>query len=539
MKRYDYIVVGAGSAGCVLAARLTEDPACKVLLLEAGGAPTGLFRDMPVAMLKLIGRADLSWGYTGEPEPGLEGRRLALPRGKTLGGSAQINGLVYARGHRLDFDDWARLGGEGWSYREVLPYFQRMESSWAGDTDYRGGSGPLGVAAPKHPALMYDIYRDAAQQAGHAVTDDYHGRHAEGFTPSELTTRKGRRATTYVEYIQPNLGRANLEVLSRAQITRVTLDKGRAVGVEFVREGQSHRATADAEVILCGGAFGSPQLLMHSGIGEADALRRVGIAPQVDLPGVGKNLMEHPMVWIHYATQSPTMLAEMRLDRATWSVARWAATGGGLFATNCLTGHLFARSNPAEDRPDVQLTCATIDKAASLWFPLLRKRPPYGLGLMIQMIRPDSRGHLELASADPLAAPRITLNVLQEPSDLGRMVEAIRLGRELFATPALQALGVSEDFPGPAGRTRADLEAFIRKNCGIGQHPVGTCKMGDDAMAVVDAQLRVRGTQGLRVVDASIMPTIPGGNTNAATIMLAEKAADLIRGRTPLPAAAV
>lgn len=536
MNTFEYIIVGAGSAGCVLAGRLSEDPACSVLLIEAGGRPTGLLRDMPAALFDMMSRPDLNWNFIGEPEPGLDGRQIVQWRGKTLGGSSQINGLVYARGHWRDYDDWARLGGTGWSYNEVLPYFKRMETSWAGAGPYHGDAGPIGVSSPTDAVTMHDIYRSAALQAGHVLTDDYHAQINEGFTRAELTTTGGRRAGTYTAYVEPVLHRKNLTVLPQAQLSRVLITAKRATGVKYRKNGKVETATAAREVILSAGAFGSPQLLMLSGIGPAAELRSNGIEPLIDLPGVGANLVDHPSQWLHFTTVTPTFLDELRMDRATGSVLRWALRGDGPFSTNCCGGHLFTRSTPAADRPDLQLSCFSIDRTAKQWLPLVSPRGAYGVGLMVQLVRPDSRGSVRLASADPLAAPRITLNLLTESSDMKRLIKGVEIGRQLFRQPALQRIGAMEDEPGPGCVTEADLEAFIRRTCFIGAHPIGTCKMGDDAMSVVDAQLRVHGIEGLRVVDASIMPTIPGGNTNAPTIMIAEKAADLLRGRT-LPAA--
>jgi len=536
VKKFDYIIVGAGSAGCVLANRLTQDPGCNVLLIEAGKRPTGLLRDMPAALFKMMaGRPDLNWNFVSEPEAGLCGRTLPVPRGKTLGGSSQINGLVYARGHWRDYEDWAQSGASGWDYRGVLPYFRRMESSWAGSNEFRGAEGPLGVSSPTDAALMYDIYRDAASQAGYPVTDDYHGRQAEGFTRIELTTRRGRRSSTLLAYLADAMKRPNLTVVSDAQTTQMLIERGRANGVEYVQNGRPQKVHCEREVLLSAGAYGSPQILMLSGIGPADELRENGITPLVDLPGVGKNLMEHPLVWIHFQARSKTMVEQLRFDRAALNALRWGLKGDGLFATNCCAGHLFAQSEPGLDRADLQLSCFALDKNAKPWFPLLKPRAPDGLGLMIQTIRNDSRGRVALASSDPLAAPRISLNVMAVPSDVDRMLRGIAIGRNLFAQPALSKFGVTEDAPGPACQDRDALEKYIRNVCATSAHPVGTCKMGQDSMAVVDEQLRVRGVQGLRVIDASIMPTIPGGNTNAAAIMIGERGADLVRGQVLPP----
>jgi len=538
MRSVDTIIVGGGAAGCVLANRLSEDPGRQVLLLEAGGPVTGLFKDMPIAFQAYVQRRDLNWNFIGEPEPALGGRTIEVPRGKALGGSSAINGMVYARGHRLDYDDWARQGLRGWSYAEVLPYFRRSEKSWLGENAYHGSAGELEVVVPT-ANMMYAELRAASIAAGYPATDDVHGAQTEGVQRSEMTVRAGRRGNAARLFLRPALGRRNLSVQTRALATRVIVENGRAVGVEFGRDGRAEVVRAAQEVILAGGVYGSAHALMLSGIGPADDLRRVGVAPIVDLPGVGRNLIEHPFLLMGWQPRQGVYQQQLRLDRAMVSALRWWLFGTGLFATNGAAGNIFIRTDPSCDRPDMQFTCMSTEVCAQgLSFP---GRPPKALlGVGVSMIRQDSRGAVSLRSANPADPPRILFNLFEQRSDVARMVRGIRAARAIYGHKPLADLVESELLPGRDLESDAALGDWVRRVGAITQHAVGTCRMGVDAdpAAVVDDQLRVRGVAGLRVIDASVMPNVPGGNTYAPTIMIAEKGADLIRGRA-LPRASV
>lgn len=534
----DVVIVGAGTAGCVLANRLSADATRHVVLLEAGGPDTHPFVRMPMGFLKALARPALTWGYQSEPEPAMNGRTIPVPRGRLLGGSSSINGMFHIRGHRRDFDDWAAHGCAGWSYAQVLPYFIRSESSWRGDGPYHGGSGPLQVRAIDTTHLLAEPLREAARRAGHRLNDDYDGAHHDGFARGEVAIdRRGRRHSSARAYLHPALGRPNLAVWTHARTERVVIDAGRAVGVELVRAGRRVRLRARQEVVLSGGAYGSPQLLMLSGIGPADALRRHGIEVVRDLPGVGANLIEHPRMPLQFRTTRPvTFINQLRLDRAIASVLRWALFGNGPFANQICSGTVLLKTDPALDREDIQLLCNPIRLDAGLWFPGVVPARPHAFYVTVCQLYAKSRGRVTLRSPHAGDAPRIALNLFSHEDDRRSMRAAIRAARALYATPPMRELVDGEMLPGEAVRSDDELDAAIRELGGITHHPVGTCAMGTGAQAVVDPQLRVHGVAGLRVADASVMPTIVGGNTNAATLMIGEKAADLMLGRCAAPA---
>ena len=535
---YDYVIVGAGSAGCVLANRLSADPANRVLLIEAGGHHRHFLLTMPLGFMRAMFQPRFTWPFWSEPEPHLNGRKIPIPRGRVLGGSSSINGMFYMRGHSLDYDTWRQMGCEGWSYADILPYFKRMETSWRGAGAYHGDKGPLHVVPVETQHRLHEPLMETGRKAGFPVTGNINGPDEEGFSRGELTIdARGRRASTARAYLQPALGRPNLTVVTEALTRRVVLEGKRAVGVEYERQGKVEIVRAAREVILSGGSYNSPQLLMLSGIGPGDELRRHGIAVGHELPGVGRNLSEHPRVPVHFTLNDRvSFLNQLRADKVALSVARWWMTGRGVFANQVNSANPILKTRPELAQPDIQLWCNPIRMDAKIWFPGFARRQEDQITADVILLHPQSRGWVTLKSADPKDFPAITLNNFAEAADLRTARDGIRIARRIYRTEPQASLTGVELLPGEDKQSDVDLDAHIRATAGVTQHPVGTCAMGHGSMSVVDPQLRVHGLEGLRVVDASIMPTVPGGNTNAPVIMVAEKAADMILGRPPLAA---
>ncbi len=524
---YDYVIVGAGSAGCVLANRLSANPANRVLLLEAGGRDWHPFIHMPAGLAKLVGKKGVNWDYDTEAEPNLGGRRLWWPRGKVLGGSSSINAMCYTRGAPGDYDAWALASGDPrWAWSQVLPVFKRSEGNVRGADAWHGADGELTVSPLRHHNVLSQAFIDAAVDAGHARNDDFNADTQDGFGYYAVTQRNGARCSTAVAFLRPALARANLEVRTRALATRVVLEGGRAVGVAYRHRGKAERAEAGC-VILAGGAINSPQLLMLSGIGPADHLREHGVAVALDRAGVGANLQDHlDICTLVRSTRAVTY--DKTNDVAV--ALRFLLKRDGIGSSNIAEAGGFVRSRLAPDsRCDIQFhfVPALLDDHGR------HRLDGYGYTVHACHLRPKSRGAIRLRSADPAAPAAIHPNYLgdEDGFDLRMMVEGARLSREILAQDAFVAYRGEEIFPGADAKSDADLAAFVRRKAETIYHPVGTCRMGKDDASVVDAEMRVRGLEGLRVVDASIMPTLVGGNTNAPTVMIAERAADLLLAR--------
>jgi choline dehydrogenase len=523
-QAYDYVIVGAGSAGCVLANRLSAPADARVLLLEAGGRDSDPFIHMPAGLARLVGNRQLNWSYYTEPEPELLGRKLYWPRGRVLGGSSSINAMCYTRGHHLDYDEWAALGATGWDYANVLRYFLKAEDQARGAGEYHGVGGPLAVEDLRFRNPLSAVFVEAAVQCGLRRNDDFNGPAQEGIGYYQVTQRNGRRCSSAVAYLRPAQRRANLEVRTHSLATRILFQGTRAVGVEYRRGDRRHVARAEREVLLAGGAIASPQLLMLSGIGPADALGKLGIAVVADRAEVGRNLHDH----LDFCALSKSKRA-VTYDFNAWQEVlvglRYLLTRSGPGVSNIAEAGGFAHTHLAPDaRPDIQFhfVPAQLDDHGR------NRLGGHGYTLHACALRPLSRGHVSLRSSRPEDPPRIYASYLSEPHDLDVLLEGVRLAREILQAPAFAPFRGAEVFPGSQVRTQRDLEAMLRRKAETIYHPVGSCRMGSDADAVVDCELRVRGVEALRVVDASIMPRLIGGNTNAPTIMVAEKAAHML-----------
>jgi choline dehydrogenase-like flavoprotein len=527
---FDFIVVGAGTAGCVLASRLSEQPDVRVALIEAGPLDTHPFIHIPATVGAAIGTPAINWRFMTTPQTHLNGRKIPIPRGHVVGGSGSINGMVYFRGHPTDFDDWAAAGNPGWSYREVMPYFLRSENNDAyRGSPFHGQGGPMNVKFVERPNPMTPAFLAAMEGLGFRRTDDFNGPTSEGFGPRQGTMYKGRRVSTATAYLKPASARPNLKLLTNTRVARIAIENRRAVGVDVLTSGgATQRLTAHREVIVCGGAVMSPHVLMLSGIGDSEHLRSHGIQVQHHLPGVGANYHDHLAIAIllEMSNSESYGISWKAAPRGLLNVIEYALFRSGPLSSNVFEATGFVRTLPELARPDIQIVFQAARRNTNTFpFPL-----GHGYAISVVGLYPKARGRVMLASAEPTAAPLVDPNLLGHPDDVAMMLRGLKLGRKIAHAPSFAKYRATEVQPGPSVQDDASLVEYIRRASATVHHPCSSCRMGPDENAVVDAQLRVHGIEALRVADASVFPSVVGGNTNAAVVMIAEKAADMIRG---------
>ncbi|MCK8125041.1 choline dehydrogenase [Pseudoalteromonas sp. 2CM39R] len=529
---FDYIIVGAGSAGCVLANRLSEDSSNKVLLLETGGSDKSIFIKMPTALSIPMNTDKFAWQFHTQPEPHLDNREMHCPRGKVLGGSSSINGMVYVRGHAKDFDEWQQHGANGWDYQACLPYFKKAESFYLGENAHRGSKGPLGVNNGNNMENpLYTAFIEAGAEAGYSTTNDYNSAQQEGFGPMHMTVKNGVRSSASREYLDPIKHRSNLTIVTGALAQRVILDGKKATGVEYKLNSAVKTAQASKEVILSAGSIGSPHLLQLSGIGDTQTLEKAGVDVKHHLPGVGQNLQDHLEFYFQYKCKQPiTLNGKLGLFSKGLIGAKWLLTRKGLGSTNHFESCAFIRSKPGVEWPDIQYHFLP----AAMRYDGRSAFAGHGFQVHVGHNKPKSRGSVTIASADPTQPPKIVFNYLEHQDDIEGFRACVRLTREIIEQPAFDDFRGEEIQPGQQVQTDEQIDAFVRQAVESAYHPSCSCKMGEDDMAVVNSNTQVHGMQSLRVVDSSIFPTIPNGNLNAPTIMVAEKAADIILGNKPL-----
>jgi choline dehydrogenase len=533
-ESFDFVIIGAGSAGCVLADRLSEDGRSTVLILEFGGSDWGPFIQMPSALSYPMNMNLYNWGFETEPEPHLGGRRLATPRGKVVGGSSSINGMVYVRGHARDFDTWEEMGASGWGFRHVLPYFKRLETSHGGEDGWRGRDGPMHVTRGPRRNPLYQAFIEAGRQAGYPVTDDYNGSRQEGFGPMEMTVHRGIRWSAANAFLRPALKRRNVRLVTYAFVHRVLLEGRRAAAVVYDVGGEMHEARARRDIVIAASSINAPKLLQLSGIGPPEVLKAAGIEVRHPLPGVGENLQDHLEIYFQLMSREPvTLYSKLNWLSKGLIGAEWLLFGTGLGATNHFESCGFIRSAAGIDYPDIQYHFLP----AAMRYDGRAAFPNHGFQAHVGPMRSKSRGFVRVRSDNPRQPPAILFNYLSHPDDAREWRACVRLTREIMRQPAMARYAGAEIQPGPEVESDEEIDAFVSQHCESAYHPCGTCRMGSpaDPLAVVDPQCRVIGIEGLRIADSSIMPQVTNGNLNAPTLMIGEKASDLILGRDPLP----